>query len=110
MLICAIARMEYLEDYLESKVNSVHSLAYEDHHFFTDFDVRHLKKSFDDMPSKKKLIITTEKDAMRLEMHKSFLIEHQLPVFVLPVEVRFHFEEGEQFNELIKSFLLNFKA
>jgi tetraacyldisaccharide 4'-kinase len=110
MLICAIARKEYLEDYLETKVNSVHSLAYEDHHFFTDFDVNHLKKSFDAMPSKKKLIVTTEKDAMRLEMHKSFLAENQLPVFVIPVEVRFHFGEGEEFDRLVKDFLLNFKV
>lgn len=110
LLICAIARTEYLEDYLESRVKSVKTLEYADHHFFTEFDVAHLKRNFEALKSNKKLIITTEKDAMRLEMHRNFLLEHKIPVFVLPVEVIFHFNESETFNDLVRNFLLNFKA
>ncbi len=110
LLICAIARTEYLEDYLESRVNSVKTLEYTDHHFFTEFDVAHLKRNFEAIKSEKKLIVTTEKDAMRLEIHRQFLMEHQLPVFVIPVEVIFHFNQGAQFDEVVRKFLLDFKA
>lgn len=110
LLICAIARTDYLLDYLTSKVNSVKILEYEDHHYFTKYDIGNLKRTFEQIPSKKKLILTTEKDAMRLELHRSFLIENKLPIFALPVKVAFHFDEGQQFANEVKDFLLNFRA
>ncbi|MEN0005978.1 MAG: tetraacyldisaccharide 4'-kinase [Bacteroidota bacterium] len=110
LLICAIARTDYLVDFLETKVNSVQVIEYEDHHFFNNFDVAHLLSNFEKLESSKKLIITTEKDAMRLELHREYLLKNQMPVFALPVEVRFHFEEGPAFDELIKTYLLNFKV
>lgn len=110
LLICAIARTEYLLDYLHERVNSVVLQEYEDHHYFSKFDLGNLKGTFDRMKSSKKIIITTEKDAMRLDLHRAFLLEHQLPVFVLPIEVCFHFNEGAAFNQDVQNFLLNFKA
>lgn len=109
LLICAIARTSYLLQYLQEQVQSVVLLEFEDHHYFTKNDIASFKATFERMEGKKKLIITTEKDAMRLDLHRNYLITHQLPIFVLPVEVKFHFEEGEKFDEQIKSFLLNFR-
>lgn len=110
VLICAIARADYLVNHLTSKVNSVKVLEYEDHRYFTKRDVGQLKATYDNLDSNKKLIITTEKDAMRLELHRPYLVEHRLPVFVIPVLVDFHFDEGEQFDDLIKNRLLEFRA
>lgn len=109
LLICAIARTDYLVDHLESQVNSVQTMEYEDHRYFSKFDVSFLKTTFDKMESQKKVIITTEKDAMRLQLHHPFLQENKLPIFALPIEVAFHFGEGEQFDNQVKQFLLNFK-
>ncbi len=110
ILICAIARTDYLMNWLVEEVNSVKLLEYEDHRYFTNYDIAHTKKVYDNHTSKKKVIITTEKDAMRLQLHKEFLVENKLPVFVLPIKVAFHFEEGEVFDEAIKKFLLEFKT
>ena len=85
-------------------------MEYEDHHYFSKYDVANLKRRFEEMDSKQKVIITTEKDAMRLELHRDFLIEHRLPILVLPVEVAFHFDDGQHFNEKVKKYLLNFRA
>ncbi|MEM6963321.1 MAG: tetraacyldisaccharide 4'-kinase [Bacteroidota bacterium] len=109
LLICAIARTDYLVEYLESKVNTVKTLEYEDHRYFSNFDVSFLKTTFDNMESEKKVILTTEKDAMRLQLHFPYLQENRLPIFAIPVEVKFHFGEGEKFDEAMKQFLLNFK-
>lgn len=109
ILISAIARVDYLVKYLETRVNSIQSLEYEDHHYFTDFDVSQLKDTFDKIDSSKKIILTTEKDAMRLELHHQFIVENKLPVYVLPVKVAFHFNEKEIFDNDIRQFLLNFK-
>ncbi|MCB9264494.1 MAG: tetraacyldisaccharide 4'-kinase [Lewinellaceae bacterium] len=110
LLISAIANTDYLVDYLEQQANSVRILEYEDHHYFTKYDVGQLKAKFDQLDSPRKAIITTEKDAMRLELHRQFLISDRIPVFAIPVEVQFHFGEGEQFDQDIRDFLLNFKA
>lgn len=109
ILISAIANTEYLTDYLEARIDLVKNLDYEDHHYFTRFDMERLKKIFDNMPRAKKAILTTEKDATRLQLHQKYLTEHKLPIFALPVEVKFHFDEAEKFNAEVKEFLLNFR-
>ena len=110
LLICAIARTDYLVNYLESQVNSVKTLEYEDHRYFSKFDISFLKTTFDNMESKKKIILTTEKDAMRLQLHHPFLQKNKLSIFAVPVQVKFHFEEGESFDREVKQFLLNFRS
>lgn len=110
LLVSAIARTDYLLAHLEPLVNSVHSMEYEDHHQFTAHDLSQIKIKFDAMPGKKKLILTTEKDAMRLLLHRNFILQNRLPIFALPVRVRFHFNDGEIFDDEIKNFLLDFKV
>lgn len=111
LLICAIARTDYLVSYLNEQVSKVRLLEYEDHHYFSKFDISNLRGSYDRMNDVEKVVVlTTEKDAMRLELHRDYLIENEVPIFALPVEVSFHFEEGEVFDQQVKDFLLNFKV
>ena len=110
LLVSAIARTEYLVHYLEEKVDHVKLLQYEDHHYFTKYDVSHIQQTFERIDAPHKIILTTEKDAMRLELHQDFLREHQLPVFVLPVQVAFHGEDAERFNKDVQEYLLGFKS
>lgn len=108
-LVCAIAKTDYLMDWLVEQVNTVQLLEYEDHRYFTKYDMGHVKKIFENLSSKRKMILTTEKDATRLELHKKFITDNKLPIFALPVRVAFHFDQGKEFDELIKKFLLDFK-
>ena len=110
LMVCAIANKEYMQGYLESKVQSVRTRAYPDHHYFTESDLDDIIKMFEAMPGGKKLIVTTEKDAVRLIAHRQRLTDHQLPVVVLPVEVNFLFGEKEKFDSEVKRFLLEFKV
>ena len=41
------------------------------------------------MEEEKKIILTTEKDAVRLELHRDFLLETRLPIFVGIDKVKF---------------------
>lgn len=110
LVFCAIANTDYLESYLEKTVKTAKILQFPDHHFFTNSELGNLKAQFDLIKSPQKIIITTEKDAMRLRLHQDFIIESKLPIFVLPVEVDFLFDEAEKFQEDVKQFLLNFKV
>lgn len=109
ILISAIANTSYLMKYLLKEVKKVHQLEYEDHHQFTDRDIEYIDKVYTHRESERKIILTTEKDAMRLDLHRKKLFEEKIPIFILPVHVMFH-DDQERFDELIKSFLLNFKS
>lgn len=106
----AIAQPEYLHEYLVGRCGSLTTIEYGDHHYFESQEIGDLKRRFDALPSSRKMIITTEKDAMRLDLHRNFLYELRLPLFVLPVQVRFLFDEENSFAQAVKDYLLNFKA
>jgi tetraacyldisaccharide 4'-kinase len=110
LLVCAIAGTTYLTQYLKSKAGVVRVQEYEDHHYFENLDLEDILRRYEAMTGKKKLILTTDKDAVRLEAHRDWILEKQLPVFVLPVEVHFLGDDGRQFDELVKSFLMEFKV
>lgn len=110
LLVCAIANTDYLRDWLDARVGTVRVREYEDHHYFTDDDLEDFERHFNTLPGGKKIILTTEKDAMRLELLKEKLTEKRLPVMVLPVEVWFHGQDGQRFDKVVKDFLLGFKV
>ena len=110
VLICAIANTDYLTSYLEDVTADLRVMEFADHHTFTREDLSGLKRTWERFEAERKIILTTEKDAMRLEAHKAFILSEQLPVFVLPVEVEFLFGKGDDFDDHIKQFLLEFKV
>jgi tetraacyldisaccharide 4'-kinase len=110
LLVCGIAKPQYLTDYLTTQGKSVTTMAFEDHRLFTNYDVAQFKQVLEDMKGSKKIIITTEKDAVRLALHKDYIIENQLSIYVIPIEVNFLFNEKATFDDMIKEKLLAFKV
>lgn len=110
LLVTAIARTDYLASYLDERVGGISQIEYGDHHAFDETDVRNMIKAFQTMDVDKKVMLTTEKDAVRLEPFRPMLREAKVPLAILPVRVRFHFGEGEAFDEAIRSFLLSFEV
>jgi tetraacyldisaccharide 4'-kinase len=82
-------------------------MQYGDHHIFSFDDWKDIIKRFDSIEAEKKIIITTEKDAMRLLKFENEL--KKLPFYVLPIESRFLFNEGNAFDNLVFKFIENFK-
>lgn len=109
LVVSAIARTDYLLHYLEGQLDEVRTIEYEDHHDFSRYEVAQIKEQFDKWDVEHKVLITTQKDAVRLEKHVNFIREHELPIFVLPVQVTFLGGE-DQFQDLVKGFLLDFKS
>ncbi|MBV6439543.1 MAG: Tetraacyldisaccharide 4'-kinase [Saprospiraceae bacterium] len=110
LLVSAIANTDYLLQYLGGETGSVQTLEFEDHHYFDESDLLDLLRRFEALPHRNKIILTTEKDAVRLELHEDFLRTNQLPVFVLPVEVAFCDNDEADFQADVKEILLDFKV
>jgi tetraacyldisaccharide 4'-kinase len=106
LLVSAIANTDYLLKHLGTQVRSVQTLEYEDHHYFEEDELLDMVRRFERMPGRDKIIVTTEKDATRLELHGDWLFKQQLPVYVLPIEVAFCDDDEIAFQEDVKSVLL----
>ncbi len=110
VLFSAIAGTDYLMKYLKSKAGTIHSFEFPDHHFFTNQEMGSLKLAFDDLKADQKIILTTEKDAVRLALHRKYITDNNLQIFILPAEVSFIGRNGSEFDAHIKSRLLEFKV
>jgi len=110
ILMSAIANTDYLESYLSERCTILDTIKYEDHHFFTERDIETIVRIYQEEENKDIILITTEKDATRLHVHNEVLIKERIPIFILPIEVAFHFDEKETFDQDIKDFLLEFKS
>lgn len=107
LLISGIANPKPMKEFLAAHVHSYDMLNYPDHHIFTSNDLKEIKKHFEKLSPGNRLIITTEKDGVRLKKFRTEL--SNLPIFVLPIKHRFLFGQGEEFNRLIFDFLHGYK-
>jgi tetraacyldisaccharide 4'-kinase len=107
VLVSGIANPGPLKQFLEGYCCAYTMMQYSDHHIFTIDDLRDIRKKFDSIKEGRKIIFTTEKDAVRLLKFEASLIE--LPLYVIPIRHHFLFGEGNIFNERIAGFIRDFK-
>ena len=92
--LCGIAKPEPFVEEIKSRFGEVKELVFGDHHDFSASDMEKIAKAFETFGNRKAIIVTTEKDASRL-MKNSYLCQfNNLPIFALPIEVRFHQEDA----------------
>ena len=106
LLICGIADPAPLKNYISQKAKINQVMSFPDHHIFSDSDIEQIRTNFANINNERKLIITTEKDAVKLIKFKEKISE--IPLFVLPVKHQFLFEEGTRFDEIITTFIETF--
>jgi len=107
LLVTGIANPRPLKNLLQEKSKTYYEMAYNDHHIFTIDDLKDMQKRFNSIQANDKIILTTEKDAVRLVK-----FEHELaamPLYVVPIELDFLFNDAHRFNGLIGTFIKEFK-
>lgn len=103
LLVTGIANPKPLKKLLNEQCRTYLEQAYNDHHIFTIDDLNDIQKKFTSINTNKKIILTTEKDAVRLAKFDQEL--KNLPFYVIPIEMQFLFNEGDVFNNLIITFI-----
>ncbi|HEY4797738.1 MAG TPA: tetraacyldisaccharide 4'-kinase [Bacteroidia bacterium] len=101
VLLTGISNPLPLEDHLRKKVGSVTPLHYPDHHEYSIVEMNYLAKTFHAVSSENKIVVTTEKDAMRIDKLGLVEILDKLAVCYIPIEITFDENEKEEFNKLI---------
>lgn len=104
LLVTGIANPSGLIEYLRRHTDKLEMLIFPDHHEFTGKDLEKINTTFDNIANQSKIIVTTEKDAMRLRNPELDPAIQKLPFFFLPIEVFIHTEE-EKFNKMIVDYV-----
>jgi tetraacyldisaccharide 4'-kinase len=89
-----------------NKSKTYYEITYSDHYIFTIDDLNEIVRRFNNIKTPNKIILTTEKDAVRLTKFQQELAG--LPFYVIPIELRFLFDEEKTFMGLITAFISNF--
>ena len=107
LLVTGIANPRPLKHLLQEKSKTYYEMAYNDHHIFSIDDLKDIQKRFNGINAINKIIITTEKDAVRLVKFEQELAA--MPLYVVPIELEFLFNDAPRFNVLIGTFIKDFK-
>ena len=109
LLVAGIASTKPLEDKLSSKTYNLHTLFFPDHHFYDKGDINSIEKQFASLPEDK-IVITTEKDAVRLQALSYISDELKENLYYLPIKVSFLEDlETESFNNKIINHVRNYQ-
>ena len=97
LLVTAIADNTELFNYLAKISRKVHTYSKPDHYSFTKTDVDEIMKTFNEIDTTDKIIVTTEKDSVKLMNFIRFI--GQYPFYVQKIALDFH--ENDNFEKNI---------
>ncbi|MBQ0147733.1 MAG: tetraacyldisaccharide 4'-kinase [Flavobacteriaceae bacterium] len=98
ILVTGIANPTSLVNFAEANFKNVLHLKYPDHHNFKDVEIDYIRKRFAETEGEK-IIVTTEKDYMRLFEEKSLIND----MYYLPIRIELN--DKEKFNQTILDYV-----
>ena len=105
LLVTGIVNPYPLLEHLRRKCTDLFHKSFSDHHSFKEKDLLDIRKTFEHIIGRNKIIVTTEKDAARLADSPYFSHLEDLPVLVQPVRMAFHPSEYGSFDQTILNYV-----
>ncbi len=105
LLLTGIANPRPLKKFARSISTRIHNLTYPDHHHFTLNDITHVEETFNSIDSGSKIILTTEKDAVRLRQTEPIPETLKTCIFFVPIRVSFLNDESKLFNNAVLNYV-----
>ena len=102
VLVTGIAQPKSLINHLERNHN-VFAISFTDHHDFTLKEIKEIHKKFDTFEASKTMIITTEKDFMRLKYPEILKEIESYPWYVQPIAMEI--EKEQEFINFISNYV-----
>jgi tetraacyldisaccharide 4'-kinase len=101
IMVTGIGNPGPMQEYLHRLCTDLELMEFPDHHEFTEKDLLQIKEKYKNLPTKRKIIVTTEKDAKRLQNAEAEAILGSLPIFYTPINFEFHPADKMQFDEAV---------
>lgn len=90
LLVTGIAHPKSFVKYFKKFPCKVRILRFPDHHDFSKSDLRRIARYYAKMGGKRKIIVTTEKDSVRMLHNPYFPYKLKPYTFFLPIKIRMH--------------------
>lgn len=110
LLFAGIANMYPLADHVRKMCNHMDQLKFKDHHKYSSADYANIRKKFENIFTQNKIIITTEKDAMRIAIPRIPDELKGLPIYYIPIQTKIHKDFRKDFNDQIKTYVRETKG
>lgn len=105
VLITGIAVPDVLRMFLGKYFTEIIHLKFSDHHYFSENDIDKVKTALNDLISGEKMVITTEKDAVRLREFTNIEDSLKRIFLYVPVKVGFLKNYKHEFDNLILEYV-----
>ncbi len=105
LIVTGIASPKLIQDHLKQFSKQTEVLSFPDHHYYTPGDLNRIMQKFSALQSENKIIITTEKDSMRLKHREDIDDSFKNSLYYLPMKVKFLDDEGKEFNKKILKYV-----
>ena len=106
LLVCGIANPKPIKEVLNTYAATYDMMRFRDHHIFSIDDLKEIKDQFESIETDNKIILTTEKDGVRLVKFENELKD--LPIYVFPIRHKILFGEEAILNTIVKDFVLQY--
>ena len=93
LLVTGIAFPRTFVKYFKDYPFDVKVMRFPDHHSFSRKDIDKIASLYRSMGGKKKIIVTTEKDAVRIKNNPYFPHELKSYIFYLPIKIHMHYDQ-----------------
>ena len=100
-MVTGIVNSRPLKKHLRGISPKITESRFPDHHHYSDRDMDAIESAFEKIDCDKKIIITTEKDAMRFRSLKGINETLKKKMYYIPVSIEFLDDEKENFNNQI---------
>jgi tetraacyldisaccharide 4'-kinase len=105
IMVAGVANSYPLQEYLKGLCNELIVIDFKDHHQYTSQDFDKINREYQSIISKDKVIFTTEKDATRLDQAEFAPLLDELPVYYVPIRIKFHDCDELRFDKLILDYV-----
>ena len=101
LLLTGIANPLPLKNKVEEFSSNIDMLSFPDHHDFSEADIRSVENCLKTDKDNRKIVVTTEKDAVRLLANPYLSDEYKERFYYIPIRIDFCGGEAEEFDRIV---------
>ena len=105
LLVTGIANPYPLKEHLTKMCTDIVQLDFPDHHNYSENDLHKVAQIFNNIATRNKIIVTTEKDRMRFEEANLINLLKDLPIYYAPIQFEFHKDCKNEFDQQILDYV-----
>lgn len=101
-MVTGIANNDNLKSHLE-KSYEIKVVSYPDHYAYRLQDMKDIHQKFNSFADEQSIILTTEKDMVRMLEFEKYIVKHNLPMYFQPISL--DLQNEKEFTSLIKNYV-----